>query len=476
MKASIFKRLNLLFIVFALLILGLVWTAQNFLLEPYYINQKTGQIQSGQQSLLKYLQEKGAGDGFQQEMEKMAEELHGRIVLISQTGRVVYQAEDGTTGRSGRMHHSMMRHMETGRMTTHQTQGQSGPLNYLTLMAPAGDFYLFFQVPLQPMEEVLGIAARFNIMLAAMALCIALILSLRFSKSLTQPLIQLNQAVQKKDSEKFRLPWEKVPQDEIGQLGTSFQELTDQLEQSITALQQELNKEKNLEKLRKQFVARVSHELQTPIALIQGYAEALEDQVAPTEADRQEYLHIIQEETQQMSHMVKDLLDLEQLESGVFGVKKEMVDLTQVLQNTADHFNLLCKEKEVATEINAPEEMVEVEGDGRRLEQVMTNFLQNALRHSPVGGKIRLSLEEEKHQVMVRVYNEGQPIPEDKKALIWESFYRGTQRPTGTGLGLAIVKGVLELHDSHYGVENREKGVEFYFTLKRPSSIKASKT
>jgi len=454
-----------MFILFALLILGLVWSAQNFFLEPYYISQKTRQIERSQQSLLNSLQEYGPGGVLQQEMEGMAEQLHGRIVLLSGDGQVLQQADDETPGRGGRMPQSMMRQMETGRTATHQTQGQSGPLNYLTLMSPAGDYRFFFQVPLQPMEEVLSIAAQFNLMLAGLALIMALALSLRFSRSVTKPLIQLNQAVQQKTPQGFRLPWNKVPEDEIGQLGQSFQELTHQLEETINALQLELDKEKSLERLRKQFVARVSHELQTPITLIQGYAEALEDNVAPTEEDRQEYLKTIQEETRQMSHMVKDLLDLEQLESGVFRVEKESLDLTELLQDALDHFSLLCGEKDITTEIVLPEDKVMIAGDPRRLEQVMNNLLKNAVSHSPKGGKIRLSLEEKADQAMVKVYNQGDPIPEDKKALIWESFYRGDDTRSGTGLGLAIVKGVLDLHGSEYGVENREEGVEFYFTL-----------
>ena len=471
MKASISKRLNLMFILFALLILGLVWGAQNFLLAPYYISQKTRQIESSQQSLIRLLQEYGPGEVFQQEMEGMAEQLHGRIVLLSEGGQVLQQADDESPGRGGRMPHSMMRQMETGRMDTHQTQGQSGPLNYLTLMTPAGDYNLFFQVPLQPMEEVLSITAQFNLMLAGLALIMALALSLRFSKSVTKPLIQLNQAVQRKNSLGFRLPWKKVPEDEIGQLGQSFQELTNQLEETINALQLELDKEKSLERLRKQFVARVSHELQTPISLIQGYAEALEDNVAPSEEDRQDYLKTIQEETRQMSHMVKDLLDLEQLESGVFRVKKETLDLTEVLEDTLDHFSLLCREKEILTEAHLPEKKVVVEGDRRRLEQVMNNLMKNAISHSPIDGKIRLSLEDKADRALVRIYNEGDPIPEDKKALIWESFYRSDEKSSGTGLGLAIVKGVLDQHGSEYGVENREKGVEFHFTLKQTQSL-----
>ncbi|RQD72236.1 MAG: sensor histidine kinase [Tindallia sp. MSAO_Bac2] len=465
MKASISRRLNLMFILFGLLILGLVWSAQNFLLEPYYISQKTSQIEQRQKVLLNSLQEHGPGEVFQQEMEEAAEELHGRVALLDQDGQALLQADDETPSRGGRMPHSMMRHMESGRMATHQTQGQSGPLNYLTLLTPIGDYNLFFQVPLQPMEEVLSIAGQFNLMLAGLALVIALILSLRFSRSVTKPLIQLNQAVQKKDPAGFRLPWRKVPEDEIGQLGLSFQELTNQLEETIDALQTELDKEKSLERLRKQFVARVSHELQTPIALIQGYAEALEDNVAPTEEDRHDYLVTIQEETRRMSGMVKDLLDLEQLESGVFRVEKEPVDLTELLQNSLDHFSLLCHEKNIRTESHLPRDKVMVSGDPRRLEQVMNNLLKNAVSHTPAGGKISISLDRRVNQVRVSVYNDGAPIPEDKLSLIWESFYRGDNTREGTGLGLAIVKGVLDLHGSQYGVENRETGVEFYFTL-----------
>ena len=382
MNTSISKRLTVRFLFFAFLILGLLWTAQNFLLEPYYINQKTRQIENIQESLVVSLERNGPGEALQQDMNEAAEHLHGRVILLTAEELVLQQTADETAGRGGRMPQAMMRQMETGRTTMHQTQGQSGMLSYLTFMTPVGEYSLFLQVPLQPMEEVLSIAARFNLMLAGLALLLALALSLRFSKSITNPLILLNRAVQQKDPSGFRLPWKKVPQDEIGQLGISFQKLTRQLEETIQDLQRELDKEKSLERLRKQFVARVSHELQTPIALIQGYSEALEDNVAPTEEDRQEYLKTIQEETRRMSHMVKDLLDLEQLESGVFRVKRESVDLKELIQDVQDHFGLLYQEKELQVETQMPKEPVHVIGDPRRLEQVISNLLKNAKKTS----------------------------------------------------------------------------------------------
>ncbi|SFI20141.1 Signal transduction histidine kinase [Tindallia magadiensis] len=471
MNTSIAKRISLLFALFALLILGLVWAAQNFFLEPYYIYQKSGQIDRAETSLKNVIKEKGLGDELQEKMEEMAESLHGRVLLVDEDGRILQQANEETSGRGGRMHHSsshhsMMRHMETGRTSMHQSQGQSGPQNFLTLTTPIDTYYLFFQVPLQPMEEVLGITAQFNLLLAGLALILALLLSLRFSKSITRPLLQLNHAVQEKATTGFSLPWKKIPADEIGQLGLSFQHLTQELDQTIQALQLELDKEKNLEKLRKQFAARVSHELQTPIALIQGYAEALEDGVAPTEEEAREYVVTIQEESRQMSRMVKELLDLEQLESGVFRVEQNPLDLKELLEETKDRFQLLFQEKNLQVKTTLPKESVIVTGDYQRLEQVMYNLLKNAVNHSYDRGILHLSLEIEKEKAKVTVFNTGDPIPEEKISLIWESFYRGDDSRAGTGLGLAIVKSVLDLHDSPYGVENRENGVAFFFTMK----------
>ncbi|SDZ04753.1 sensor histidine kinase [Tindallia californiensis] len=472
MNISIAKRISFLFTLFALLILGLVWTAQNFFLEPYYIYQKSGQIENAEQHLKGLMEETGLGDPMQEAMDEMAEKLHGWILLMDEDGRILQQANEETSGRGGRMHHSspshhsMMRHMEKGRASMHQTQGQSGPQNFLTLTTPIEPYYLFFQVPLQPMEEVLGIAAQFNLLLAVLALVLALFLSLGFSKSITRPLLQLNHAVQQKSTTGFSLPWKKIPADEIGQLGMSFQQLTHELDQTIQALQMELDKEKNLEKLRKQFVARVSHELQTPIALIQGYAEALEDGVASTEEEAKEYLETIQEESHQMSRIVKDLLDLEQLESGVFRVEQKPLDLKELLEETKDRFQLFFQEKNLQVKIILPKEPVIVIGDYQRLEQVMYNLLKNALNHSYQGGILSLALERKEKKAKVTVFNTGDPIPEEKISLIWESFYRGDDRRAGNGLGLAIVKSVLDLHDSDYGVENKENGVAFFFKMK----------
>ena len=226
-------------------------------------------------------------------------------------------------------------------------------------------------------------------------------------------------------------------------------------------------KEKN-EAMRKEFLSNVSHELKTPIALIQGYSEGLKESVNKDEESKDFYCDVIMDEASKMNKMVKKMLDLNQLEFGNTEFCYESFDIVGVIKNYLLNAEILCKQKGVTVKLDS-DESVMVNADEYYSEEVFNNYFSNALNHVSGQMMIKVSVTEEDDRVRISVYNTGEHIPDDSMDRIWEKFYKVDKARTreygGSGVGLSIVKAIVENMGQRYGVRNAEDGVEFFFTL-----------
>ncbi|WP_026478098.1 sensor histidine kinase [Alkaliphilus transvaalensis] len=473
MKKTIFSKLFILFIAFSFAIVGLLWFLQANFFTDFYEGQKINQMKLYVEEIEDQIKKEGFSYGTQENINDVASILNGSIRIMDARGRLVYQTGTimGIT-RVQAVPGEIWERVYRGEGIIYKLPGDMRRLDTLALIRPIDNhnYYIILQTPIQPIEEAISIAQQFNLYILMGGLILAMILSLVFSKTITSPLIKLNKVVREMGDLNFDSQWDDPRQDEIGQLGETFNFLSNELKITFNELQEELNKEKNLDKMRKQFVARVSHELQTPIALIQGYTEALQDGVATNEEEKEEYYHIIEEEIDRMSTMVKDLLDLSQLESGNFKVDVELFEIAILIDRLLFKFDVLVKEKSIHLQIKGDLGETTVLGDEYRIEQVLSNLIQNAISHTGNEGKIEISLKDLGERIWIGVFNEGPAIKEDDLSYIWESFYKEKDKKIGTGLGLAIVRSVLELHGSQYGVENVEGGVLFFFDIKKSNT------
>lgn len=243
---------------------------------------------------------------------------------------------------------------------------------------------------------------------------------------------------------------------------------------AVAVLRDETEKTRS-EKFRKDFVANVSHELRTPLSMLQGYSEALLDDIAGTAEERRELAQIIYEESLRMGRLVHDLLDLARMEGHV-ELHLQPLELDNLLRRVQRKFAALCKDKEIELQVELAEEMTHLEqADEDRLEQVLTNLLDNAIRHTGEGGSITLRTLSATWQgmpaVTIEVEDKGEGIPAADLPFVFERFYkadkaRTRKRSGGTGLGLAIVKNIVEAHKGH--IEARSKvnqGTVFSITL-----------
>lgn len=237
----------------------------------------------------------------------------------------------------------------------------------------------------------------------------------------------------------------------------------------VVAILQDVTKEKKLESLRKEFVANVSHELRTPLTYLQGYTEALIDGMIEEPDEQKKYLNIILEETLRLRRLVNDLLDLSQMEAGHLNLKKNSFSLEKLIGRVIKKINPTIEKKGVSIVADVKDVPL-VLADEDRIEQVLINLIDNALRYTEKGGKITIEAISSSDGVVVCIKDEGPGIPEEELPFIWERFHKvdkaRTRDSSGTGLGLSIVKEIVEAHGGKVWAKNAgEKGAVFCFTI-----------
>lgn len=237
------------------------------------------------------------------------------------------------------------------------------------------------------------------------------------------------------------------------------------------AVLRDMTEERRLDKLREGFIANVSHELRTPIAMLQGYSEAIIDNIANSEEEKREIAQIIYEESLRMGRLVNELLDIARMESGHVELHYEDFMLNNFLGRITRKFQGPAKEKEIALKLNSPVD-VELNADNDRLEQVLTNLIDNALRHTQNGGTVILSAKVLDTGIKFDVEDTGVGIPEEDLPFVFERFYKAdkarTRGRSGTGLGLAIAKNIVESHGGHITANSKiGEGTTFSFFIPR---------
>ena len=273
----------------------------------------------------------------------------------------------------------------------------------------------------------------------------------------------------------FEAKYQGKAHNEIDLLGENINKLSDSLEKTISELktannelQRDVEKKEAIDEMRKEFLANVSHELKTPIALIQGYAEGLQEEINDDPESRQFYCDVIVDEAAKMNNMVKKLLTLNQLEFGNDVVAMERFDLTALVKNYIQSAAILTKQHEITVRM---EEYPPIYAwaDEFKIEEVFMNFFSNAVNHCEDDKIIEVKMEQKDGKVRVSVFNTGKPIPEDSIHHIWEKFYKVDKARTreygGSGVGLSIVKAIMESMNQQFGVNNYNNGVEFWFEL-----------
>lgn len=347
-------------------------------------------------------------------------------------------------------------------MVTENIRGDNKSIFFIGKLKAGG--YFIGEKAIKEIQTSTQIARVFLGLASIGTLLIGSVIVYFLSKKLTKPITEITQVAGEISKLNFDKKVNVDSEDEIGLLASSINNISDKLNKVLTELRNDIEREKQLEKMRRNFISNVSHELKTPLSMIAGYTEGLKYNIAKEKADKDYYYDVIIDETDKMNLLIEELLELSSYESGNFSIKKENINISDLLNNTIEKYKLKLNERQVKLHLKIKEN-VYINADKLRIEQVITNFLDNMIKYVEQNGNIKIELEESENNIKLLLYNSGEKIEESEIKNIWESFYKAEKSKKGTGLGLSIIRAIIELHGGSYGVENKDYGVEFFVTL-----------
>lgn len=328
----------------------------------------------------------------------------------------------------------------------------------------------------ESIRESARISNRFLFAAGLAAVFVSVVVGWFLTKQITRPIEELTRLSEQMTRLDFDARYiSRKKKNEIDILGECMNTMSSALEDTIVELKQanyDLKrdiavKEAN-EKRQKEFITNISHELKTPLAVIRGYAEGLQEGISDGPNATAFYCDVIQDEAEKMNRMVLSMISLTQIESGNSNLTYERFDLTAMIQNMLQEFAVLLEQNQITLRFE-PKEPVAVYADESLVEQVVSNYLSNAIHYAKYQKEIIISFMIKEHAVRVTVFNTGDPIPWEALPKLWDRFYKVDEARTrdygGTGIGLSIVKAIMEEFKQAYGVANQEDGVAFWFEL-----------
>lgn len=479
-KKSIKARLIVTFVGIVVIAFVLIALSNSFLLERYYVAKKTDAIQDVYEKLNQY--DSLTSDKVQSLKSICIEKNISWVILDTNHSEIL----DYDSRNANRLYASLFGYI-TGvapakSSTLEETDNYTLEVNrdmdmdYLDMWGMLDNNNVFLiRLPMAGISDSIQISNMFYLYTGMIVVAISILAIWFLSQRLTKPLEELTDISIRMSNLDFNAKYESGGEDEIGVLGQNFNKMSKELEQTISELktannelQKDIEKKERIDDMRKEFLSNVSHELKTPIALIQGYAEGLKECINDEAESRDFYCEVIIDEAEKMNNMVKKLLTLNQLEFGNDQISMECFDLTELVRGVVNSAQLLADQKD-AQILFVQDTSVYVWGDEFKIEEVVTNYVSNAINHIDGERKIEIKMQRREGHIRLSVFNTGKPIPEEDIDKIWIKFYKVDKARTreygGSGIGLSIVKAIMESMNQKFGVKNYENGVEFWFEL-----------
>lgn len=486
MSISIRKQLTMIFVGLMAGVFVAHYLINTFFLKEYYFVQKQGVLKESYAILNEQMD--GNGSLSDEELQNFVEycNINGVMFLVADRNyNMVLGMKDNAAIMLGRLNgysFGIDREVtileQTDRYTIQEKYDTALNLNYLEMwgMLDPG-FYFILRINMEGISESVRIANEFMKWICLCGVVVALALGSMISNRVSRPIRELTELSKRMANLDFDVKYTSGGSNEVGQLGDHFNQMSEKLEETYSQLmtannelQNDLEKREKMDAMRKEFLSNVSHELKTPIALIQGYAEGLQECINDDPESREFYCEVIMDEAAKMNGIVQKLLTLNQLEFGNEQVIMERFNIADLIRNKIQSVEILAQQKQAEIRYYG-NDIQPVWGDEYKIEEVLTNYLSNALNHVNGEGVIEVRAKERSTDSIVRisVFNTGAEIPEQDLDRIWDKFYKVDKARTreygGSGVGLSIVKAIMESFHQKYGVENRGNGVEFWFEL-----------
>ena len=359
-------------------------------------------------------------------------------------------------------------------VTPKETSNHIGGSTFDLIGLMDNGFIVILRTPLEQVNESSIFTARLFMSVSMGMLFMEILIVLYISNMFSRPIIEMSRVAKRMSDLDFSAKVDVRGGDEIGDLGRSMNNLSKKLEKSIKELKSanlelsnDIREKEHVEEMRSEFLSHVSHELKTPLAIIQGYAEGLKSGIADDPENVNYYCDVITDEASKMNALVMKLIDLNQLETGN-DLSIEHFDITKLIRETIKNSSILLQDRKVDIEFKENVETF-VWADTFMIEEVITNYLSNAIHYVKDDGSIKVWYERKKDTLRVNVYNDGDNIKQEDLEKLFIKFYKTdparTREYGGSGIGLSIVAAIMKAHDKDYGVYNTDTGVVFYFEV-----------
>ena len=501
---SLRVKITLIILLLISILLLSIGILNNFGLTWYYQNEKVSEIHEAYLKLdneVKKLSEDGQTIiGESEDSESVVNESVSNIVLDysnkhnitialvdSMTNKAIYSSQregdmlldriqEGFIGNKNIKKKDILYKSDNYTIILHNTQKNSSFIEGFGYCSD-NQTIVIMSTPVAGLKESVNISNKFLIYVAVIGFIITVIITFLITKMITSPILQLAEISNKMGKLDFTARYMGKRSDEIQTLGQNMNYMSDRLKKAISKLQEanevlkeDIKRKEAIDEMRKDFIANVSHELKTPIALIQGYAEGLNEGLCEDEESRKYYTEVIMDESEKMNKMVKQLLTLSSLESGNSILHKENFNMTSLTDSVLSSISILIGEKNVKVDFDTSRDVF-LYADEFKIEEVVTNYISNAIHHVNDNGNIKIDVSEDESNVYFSVYNTGNQIPEKDLANVWEKFFKVDKAHSrsygGSGIGLSIVKAIVEAHGGAVKVVNKSDGVEFGFRIPR---------
>ena len=459
----------------------------NLLLKTYYRNRQMGNLEK----IFDRIDDRLGNRPFitettmMEELDRMSANYNFDICLYDGSGGVAVYSSDGDKKR---LVDAMTSYYNTGRDRTakdsemvkresaykiFKVDNEYIDSVYYDLMGKLSNgIYCLIRMNYASIERSAKVANNFYAYVGIVIILVEALIIVLILRRFTKPILDMNEVAKKMANLDFEAKAEVRSANEIGQLAKSLNILSESLEQNIldlkkanSELQVDLEKREKLDEMRRDFLGNVSHELKTPIAIIQGYAEGLKEGVNEDPESRDFYCDVIMDEAVKMNTMVKKILSLNKLEYGEDQLEFSRFDISGMIKDVLAASEVLSDGREIKVEFDG-EMPCYVYADEYMTEEVITNYVSNAYHYVAGENIIRVSLIKTGDAIRFAVYNSGSHIDEEDIPKVWEKFYKVDKARTreygGSGIGLSIVKAIMELHHRECGVKNTDGGVEFW--------------
>lgn len=482
-----------LFFIMCIVVLSIILfliLVNSFVLEKYYQYTKSNQLKSLYNNINDYYNSDNPATNFKDELDRVAIKNNFDIIIKDENDKAVYLSNKDFLsnirviidfwGINKQKEYKVLE--ETDKLEIRNIKDTETSANYILLSGKLDNGYgVYIRIPISSIQESVRISNRFLYLIAGIVIVIGGIAIIYISKTFSSPISELNNIAKKMANLDFSHKYAVTDDDdEINELGESINMMSDKLETTINQLrstnielERDIEKKSKIDEMRKSFISDVSHELKTPIALIQGYSEGLLENVNDDPESRKFYAEVILDETNKMDKMVRQLIELTKLEYEKREFNNRTFNIVELEKEIVRTSKVMIDEKQTEVIFETPDK-IDVFADDMYLSQIITNYLTNAIKHvKDIDGekyiKITNVVLQDKQKARVTVFNTGDNISEENLNRIWNRFFKADEARNrddgGSGIGLSIVRAIMNNYGNDYGVKNKPKGVEFYFEV-----------